>query len=360
MTQDARLTLLRRLTEAHGVPGYEGPVRKIVREYFQELGEVFQDRMGNLFCKKPGTADTPRLLLAGHMDEIGFMVKYITEQGMIRFVPLGGWFDQTLLGHRVIIKTHKGDVLGVIGAKPPHLIPPEERNKLVPKKDMFIDVGATSREEVEALGVRIGDPIIPHASFEVMANEKVYVAKAFDDRVGVAIAVEVLRALQGEGHPNTVFGVATVQEEVGLRGATTAPWSVEPDVAIILEVDIAGDTPGIKPEEAPVKFGQGPTLLVYDRAMIPNLKLRDLVIQVAEEEGIPLQLSAIQGGATDGARIHVYKTGVPTVVISVPTRYIHSHSTLLHREDFDRAVALVTALVKRLDRETVDQLTQDE
>ncbi len=360
MTQDTRLTLLRRLTEAHGVPGYEGPVRKIVREYFQELGEVFQDRMGNLFCKKPGTAEAPRVLLAGHMDEIGFMVKYITDQGMIRFVPLGGWFDQTLLGHRVVIKTHKGDVLGVIGAKPPHLIPPDERNKLVPKKDMFIDVGATSREEVEAMGVRIGDPIIPHAAFEVMANEKVYVAKAFDDRVGVAVAVEVLRALQGEEHPNTVFGVATVQEEVGLRGAATAPWSVEPDVAIILEVDIAGDTPGIKPEEAPVKFGQGPTLLVYDRAMIPNLKLRDLVIQVAEEEGIPLQLSAIQGGATDGARIHVYKTGVPTVVISVPTRYIHSHSTLLHREDFDRAVALVTAVVKRLDRDTVASLTQDD
>lgn len=359
MTQDARLSLLRRLTEAHGVPGYEGPVRQIVREYFQGLGEVFQDRMGNLFCRKVGATEAPRVLLAGHMDEIGFMVRFITDQGMIRFLPLGGWFDQTLLGHRVVIKTHKGDVLGVIGAKPPHLIPPDERNKLVPKKDMFIDVGATSKEEVEALGVRVGDPIIPHAAFEVMANGKVYVAKAFDDRVGVAVAVEVLKALQEETHPNTVYGVATVQEEVGLRGATTAPWSVEPDVAIILEVDIAGDTPGVKPEEAPAKFGQGPTLLVYDRAMIPNLKLRDLVIQVAEEEGIPLQLSAVQGGATDGARIHVFKTGVPTVVISVPTRYIHSHSTLLHREDFDRAVALVTAVVKRLDAQTVAGLTQD-
>ncbi len=357
--QDFRLELLKRLTEAPGVPGYEGPVRKILREYFQELGEVTQDRLGNLFCKKSGAAETPRVLLAGHMDEIGFMVKHITDQGMIRFVPLGGWFDQTLLGHRVMIHTHKGPVLGVIGAKPPHLIPQEERTKVVKKKDMFIDVGATSKEEVEALGVRVGDPIIPHAAFEVMANSKVYVAKAFDDRVGVAVAIETLRALQDAEHPNTVYAAATVQEEVGLRGATTAPWTVEPDVAIVLEVDIAGDVPGIKPEESAVKLGSGPTLLVYDRTMIPNRKLRDLVIQVAEEEGIPLQLSAIEGGGTDGGRIHLHKTGVPTVVISVPTRYIHSHSTLLHREDFDRAVALVTAVVKRLDAATVAGLTAD-
>jgi len=359
MTLDARARLLKELTEAHGVPGFEAPVRALVRRYFEELGEVFRDRMGNLFCKKQGTAEHPRILLAGHMDEIGFMVKHITEQGMIRFVPLGGWFDQTLLGHRVIIKTHKGDVVGVIGAKPPHLIPQEERKKLLPKKEMFIDVGATSKEEVEELGVRVGDPIVPYAGFEVMANGKVYLSKAFDDRAGVAVAIEVLRALQETEHPNTVYAAATVQEEVGLRGAATAPWSVEPDVAIILEVDIAGDTPGVRPEESPIKMGKGPTLLVYDRAMLPNTKLRDLVIRTAEEEGIPLQLSAIEGGATDGGRIHLYKFGVPTVVISVPTRYIHSHSTLMHREDFDHMVALVAAVVRRLDAETVAQLTED-
>lgn len=359
MTLDARATLLKELTEAHGVPGFEGPVRALVRKHFESLGEVFRDRMGNLFCKKIGTAERPRILLAGHMDEIGFMVKHITDQGVIRFVPLGGWFDQTLLGHRVIIKTHKGDVVGVIGAKPPHLIPQEERSKMIPKKEMFIDVGATSKEEVEELGVRVGDPIVPHASFEVMANGKVYLSKAFDDRAGVAVAIEVLRALQEAEHPNTVYAVATVQEEVGLRGATTAPWSVEPDAAIILEVDIAGDTPGVRPEESAVKMGKGPVLLVYERAMLPNVKFRDFVIRVAEEEHIPLQLSAIEGGATDGGRIHLHKFGVPTVVISVPTRYIHSHSTLMHREDFDRMIDLVTAVVRRLDADTVAQLTED-
>ncbi len=351
--------LLRELTEVGGVPGYEGPVRSVVRRWLEPLGVLSQDRMGNVFCRKTGAAPEPTVLLAGHMDEIGFMVKHITKEGMIRFIPLGGWFDQVLLGHRVVIKTRKGDVLGVFGAKPPHLLPAEERNKVVQKKHMFIDVGASSREEVEEMGVRVGDPIIPHARFEVMANGKVYVSKAFDDRAGVAMMIEVLRALQDRPHPNTVVGVATVQEEVGLRGASTAPWSVEPDVAIILETDIAGDTPGIKPDEAPSKLGKGPTVLFYDRAMIPNLALRDLVLEVAEAEGIPVQPSFVEGGATDGGVIHRYKTGVPTVVISVPTRYIHSHSTLMHHDDFVNGVRLVTALVQRLDAATVARLTQD-
>ncbi len=356
---DAVAQLLKELTEAAGVPGYEVPVRALVRRLLEPLGPVSQDRIGNVFCRKEGTAAAPRVLLAGHMDEIGFMVKQITSEGMLRFIPLGGWFDQVLLGHRVIVKTRQGDVLGVFGAKPPHLLPAEERNKVVQKKHMFIDVGVSSKDEAEALGIRIGDPIIPHAAFEVMANGKVYVSKAFDDRAGVAMMIEVLRALQTVEHPNTVFGVATVQEEVGLRGASTAPWSVEPDVAIILETDIAGDTPGIKPDEAPAKLGQGPTVLFYDRAMIPNLALRDLVLEVAEAEGIPVQPSFVEGGATDGGVIHRYKTGVPTVVISVPTRYIHSHSTLMHHDDFVHGVRLVTALVRRLDAATVAGLTQD-
>ncbi len=351
--------LLKELTEAPGVPGYEAPVRALVRRHLEPLGDLSQDRIGNVFCRVPGTAEAPHILLAAHMDEIGFMVKQITSEGMLRFIPLGGWFDQVLLGHRVIIKTRKGDVLGVFGAKPPHLLSAEERNKVVQKKNMFIDIGATSKEEAEALGVRVGDPVIPQATFAVMANGKVYVAKAIDDRAGVAMLIEVLRGLQERQHLNTVYGVATVQEEVGLRGASSAPWSVEPDVAIILETDIAGDTPGIKPDEAPAKLGKGPTVVFYDRAMIPNLALRDLVMEVAEAEGIPVQPSFIEGGATDGGVIHRYKTGVPTVVISVPTRYIHSHSTLMHHDDFVHGVHLVRALVQRLDAATVAALTQD-
>jgi endoglucanase len=296
-------------------------------------------------------------MLAGHMDEIGFMVKHITKDGFIRFLPLGGWFDQVLLGHRVLIKTRKGDVVGVIGAKPPHLLPPDEREKVVKKKDMYIDIGATSKEQVESAGVRPGDPVVPRADFVTMVNGKTYLAKAFDDRVGVALVISALQALQETEHPNSVYGVVTVMEEIGLRGATTSVRAVDPDVAIILESDIAGDVPGIKQEQSAVKLGGGPSLLIYDARMIPNLKLRDLVLEVGEELDIPIQLSSIEAGATDGGAIHLHNTGVPTVVIGVAARHIHSHSSIIHREDYDNASKLLVGLLKRLAQDTVVGLT---
>ncbi len=345
--------LLKELTEVSGVAGYEEEVRGVIRRYFQQFGEITQDKIGSLICRKSGEAEEPKLVLAGHMDEVGFMVKYVTKEGFIRFTPLGGWWDQVLLAQRVIIKTNKGDVVGVIGAKPPHLLSEEERKKVVEKKDMYIDIGATSQEEVEEAGIRVGDPIIPVSEFAILANRRTYLAKAFDDRVGCGLAIATMQRLVKMSHPNTVFAVATAQEEVGARGATTSVELINPDVAIVLEVEIAGDVPGIKPEEPAVKLGGGPALLAYDARMIPNLKLRDLVIDTAKELNIPLQISAMEGGATDGGPIHLHKSGVPTVVLSVPTRHIHSHSSILRRDDFDRTVELAVAIIQKLDKKKV-------
>ena len=292
------------------------------------------------------------------MDEIGLMVKHITEEGFLKFLPLGGWFDQVLLGQRVVIKTKQGEVVGVIGAKPPHLLPADERSKVVKKQDMYIDIGALSQDEVKDAGVRPGDPVIPRADFVPMANGKTYLSKAFDDRVGVGLVISSLEQLKAGEHPNTVYGVATVQEEVGVRGATTSVRAVDPDIAIVLESDIAGDVPGIKPEESSVKLGQGPTVLIYDARMIPNLKLRDFLMDTAGQLEIPLQVSYVEAGATDGAAIHLHNTGVPTIVIGVAARHIHSDSSIIHRDDFDRAVRLLTALILRLDATTVASLTQ--
>ena len=353
---DKTTTLLKQLTETNGVPGHEGPVRQLVNSIFEELGDVTQDRVGSLICTLREKGEGPRVMLAGHMDEIGFMVRHITKEGFIRFIPLGGWFDQVLLGHRVQIETHRGPVIGVIGAKPPHLLSESERKKVVEKKDMYIDIGATSKTEVEEAGVRLGDPIVPVASFEVMANPKTYLAKAFDDRVGTALVIESLQMLKDHELPNQLVGVATVMEEVGLRGATTSVEVVSPDVAIVLESDIAGDVPGIEDEVSAIKLGKGPSVLLYDRRMIPNLRLRDLVITTAEELGIPLQMSVIEGGATDGGVIHLHKIGVPTVVLAVPARHIHSHSSIIHRDDYDRALKLLVELIKRLDKRTVESL----
>jgi endoglucanase len=348
--------LLKELTEAAGIPGYEGDVRAIMRRHLEDVADIEQDKMGSFIGKRVGSSERPRVMLAGHMDEIGFMVKLITKEGFIKFLPLGGWWDQVLLAHRVVINTAKGAVVGVLGAKPPHMLDTDERNKIVEKKTMYIDIGARSEEEAREMGVRPGDPIIPDVQFTVMANPQCYLSKAFDNRVGCALALDALRQVAHLEHPNTVYAVGTVQEEVGTRGAKTSAFAIDPDVGIILEVDIAGDVPGIKAEETTVKLGGGPTLLVYDARMIPNLKLRDLVISTADELGIPLQFSAMAGGATDGAQIHLHNDGVPTVVIGVPTRHIHSHNTILCRDDYDQALKLVVALIQRLDAERVADL----
>jgi putative aminopeptidase FrvX len=226
---------------------------------------------------------------------------------------------------------------------------------------MYIDIGATSADEARALGVQPGDPVIPVSEFEIMGNPKTYLAKALDDRVGCAVFVQAMKELArepgGKGLPNTVYGVGTVQEEVGLRGATTSVDLVKPDVAIVLEADIAGDVPGIKPEDCATKLGKGPALVVFDARMIPNVKLRRLVMETAAENDIPLQLSSLEGGGTDGGAIHIHAGGVPSVVIGVPTRHIHSHAGIIHRDDYDAAVKLVKLVVGKLDQATVDGLT---
>ena len=353
---DTTEELLKILTETDGVPGYEDEIRSVLRTYMEPLGTVTKDKLGSLICHQPG--DGPKVMFAGHMDEIGFMVTHISKDGFLRFVQLGGWWDQVLLGHRVVIKTHKGDVTGVIGAKPPHIVDLEERKKVVKKNQMYIDIGASSQKDVEEAGVRLGDPVVPQASFEVMAGGKSLLAKAFDDRIGCALAIDVLRHFSKVEHPNDLYGVATVMEEVGLRGARTSAYAINPDVAIILEVDIAGDVPGIKPEQSKATLGKGPTIILYDRGLIPNTKLRDLFIDTAAEMDIPLQLSGyVVGGSTDGAIIHVHGTGVPTVVIGVATRHIHSHGSIINRDDYKNAVKLVTGVIGKLDADTVASLT---
>jgi len=348
---------LKALTEAHGVPGYETEVRAVLRGYMAPLGELSQDKLGSLICRRAG--DGPRVMLAGHMDEIGLIVTHIDDNGFLKFLQLGGWWDQTILSQRVIVKTHRGDVVGVVGAKPPHLISAEERSKMVEKKDMYIDIGSTSKEETEAAGVRVGDPVVPDSRFAVMANGKTYLSKAFDNRVGCAVVIDVLRHFAAAGgNPNDLYGVQTVMEEVGLRGATTSGRAVDPDVAIIIESDIAGDVPGIRKEQSSTRLGGGPALSVFDARMIPNTKLRDLVIDTAAALDIPLQLSNMPGGATDGGAIHMNKIGVPTVVVGVPSRHIHSHGSIIHRDDYDNTVKLVAALVAKLDAATVAGLTE--
>jgi endoglucanase len=351
--------LLEELTNAYGPTGFEGPVRAIMRKELAPLSDGIEtDGLGSLIARIERKAKAPRIMLDAHMDEVGLLVKHITPEGYLRFQMLGGWLDAALISQRWVVLTRNGPVPGITGLKSPHVIPFEQRATTAFKwQQMFIDVGATSRKDAEErLGIRPGDPIAPDSKFTPFAGGKHYLAKAWDDRVGLAVIVEVIRALSSDPPPNAVYAVATVQEEVGLRGAHTSAYHVKPDIGISLESGIAADYPGITPEEAQESLGAGPGLFLHDSSMLPNLRLRDFVMDVAKGLGIPVQFEVLAGYGEDGAEMQRSYSGVPTVNISVPTRYLHSHNGVISRQDFDHAVALVTGMVRKLDATTVQKL----
>jgi endoglucanase len=352
---DPTLRFLRDLVEAHGVPGNEENVAVVMKRYLHGVGTFSRDRLGSFICEKKGAAERPRIMLAGHLDEVGFMVKSVTKEGFVKFLPLGGWWGHVVLGQRLIVKTREGDVLGVVGSKPPHELREEDRKKVLEIRDMYIDVGATSDFDVKKrLDIRPGDAVVPDSPFAVMANPNLLLAKAWDNRIGCAIAAETVKQLAGTSHPNTVYAVATVQEEVGLRGAQTSAFKLQPEVGIALDVGIAHDTPGTEGDE---KLGGGPLVVIYDATAIPNRALLDLINDTAKRLRIPLQYESVERGGTDAGRIHLTGEGVPSISMGVPARYIHSHVSIIDRRDFDRTVKLLVALVKRLDRKTVESLT---
>ncbi len=365
------LEFLERLCNAFGPAGFEREPIRITREYIEGyVDEITYDKLGSLVFKKMGKSKRPVVLLPGHVDEIGFVIAGINEDGYLTFDTLGGWWAQVLLGQRVKIRTQKGEIEGVIAAKPPHLLSGDERKKVLTKDKMFIDIACANLEEAREMGVRIGDPVSPDSRFSLIekvvfeegkkkGKAKLAIGKAFDDRIGVFVATEVIRILFEEKvtHPNTVLGAATTQEEVGLRGARTTAYVAKPDVCITLEVDIAGDVPGIKPHEAPAKMGKGPSILTFDASMIPNQPLKETVIAVAEKNKIPYQLSKASGGGTDAGVIHIHGAGCPSLVVGIPTRHIHSHVGILSLEDVENCIKLIIEVVKTLDEKTVDGFT---
>ena len=355
-----KLTMFKELTEAKGISGNEKEAREVMKKYIEPYAtEVFTDHLGSLIAKKVGQEDGPKVMVAGHLDEIGLMVTRIDDNGFLYFQTIGGWWSQVMLAQRVTVCTQKGDIVGVIGSKPPHIMPAEARRKPYEIKDMFIDIGATSKEEAESFGVRPGDSVVPYFEFQPMKNEKLLLAKAWDNRVGCAIAIEVLKQLKDVDHPNVVYGVGTVQEEVGLRGAKTSTNMIEPDIGIAVDTGIAGDTPGISPNDADSKIGKGPQIIIYDASMVSHKGLRDFVIKTADDNNIPYQYASIAAGGTDSGSIHLTANGVPALSIGIATRYIHSHAGIIHEDDFDNTVKLIVEVIKQLDKDTVHKITFD-
>jgi putative aminopeptidase FrvX len=352
--------LLQELSNAPGPSGFEGPVREILERELRAAGlKVSTDGLGSVIGALEGASEGPRIMLAAHMDEVGGMVRYITPEGMVKFQLLGGWLDQALPDQRWTILTAKGPVTAVSGLRSPHITPPADRERVTPRDDVFLDVGARTKEDAEALGIRAGDGIVPASSFTEVAGGR-YLGKALDDRVGCVMLIETLRRLKQQGNqlPNTIYFVGTVQEEVGLRGAHTAVQAVKPDLGISLEAGIAADHPGGRPDWAQERLGGGPVIYLADAAMLVNLKLRDFIMRVAAEHNISVQTEVTQGGAEDSAELQRFDTGKPAVNFAVATRYLHSHNSMIERRDLDRAVDLLVALLPLLDAKTVGEISR--
>lgn len=339
--------LLEKLSNAHGISGYEGDIRDIIQKEVKPcVDEIRVDKFGNLIAIKKGKS--PSVMIAAHMDEIGLMVKYIDDEGFIWFAKVGGWFGQTLLNQRVLLHGKKGVVAGVIGSKPVHVMEEEEKKKPIAAKDMFIDVGTSSRDEATALGIEPGVPASLDQRMTGLAGDRV-TGKAFDDRAGTVVLITALQKIAGLKIEPTVMAVFTVQEEVGLKGAKTSAFGLNPDVAVAIDTCIPGDHPGIKKTDSAIQIGQGPAIAVIDasgRGIITHPRVLEWLRETAKARGIPYQMEVAEGGTTDATAISLTREGIPSGVISVATRYIHTPVEVLSLKDLGKTADLVAEAIK--------------
>lgn len=338
------MDLLKELCTVDGISGFEKNAAEIMKRELNRFCDAIEvDGFGNVIGKK-GRGKT-RIMVAAHMDEIGLMVKNVNDKGFISFVKIGGIDDRILPGQRVVIKAKKGDVPGVIGSKPPHLQKKEETEKVMKHEDLFIDIGAAGKEEA-AKSVEVGDPIIFEPAY-VKFNDDVIQTKAIDDRLGCYVLIKLMERLP-KNIDATIYAVGTCQEEVGLKGARVAAFKIDPQYAFAVDTTIAGDTPQIKENESILKIGGGPAITIAEacgRGLISHPKIREHLIGTAKKHNIPYQIDVVEGGMTDGAMIYMTREGIPTGVISIPCRYIHSPTGVFSMKDVDASVELLAKAI---------------
>ena len=335
------MELLRRLSEAAGVPGREEEIREIIKQALTgQVDELTVDRLGNLIARKSGQG--PKVAVAAHMDEIGFLVSHVDEEkGFLRIEPVGGFDPRTLIAKRVVVHTRTGPLMGLIGTKPVHILTEEEKKKELKISDLFVDLGLPG-DRVKEL-VRVGDPVTLRQDFVEVG--KLVSGKALDDRVGVYVGIEALRRL--EAHRADVYFVGTVQEEVGLRGARTSAFAIAPEIGVALDVTIACDTPGVEAHKQVTQLGKGVAIKVKDSASISHPGLVRFLVGLAEEKKIPYQLEILPRGGTDAGGMQLAREGAAVVTLSIPTRYVHSVVEAAHKEDIRAAIDLLVAFLER-------------
>lgn len=350
--------LLMDLSNAFGPSGYEGEVRTLFQKAVAHTAGIAYDNLGSIMAYHKGSSDTPRILLAAHLDEVGLMVRAILPSGYLKVVALGGWWVPALSAQRVLIRSKNGDHYGVVGSKPPHYMSVDEKNRPLKLADLYIDTGASNREEVMAMGIAVGDPVVPAVKAEFLSRPGTVVGKAFDDRAGCAAVIQILRELNGT-HPNMVVGAGTAQEENGIKGARTVASLTQPDVCIVLEGAPADDFPDAG-SVIQGRLGGGPQLRYLDPSMIANRALIEMAIREAEGAKIPYQVAVREGGGTDGSEIQTRGLGgIPAMVIGVPVRYAHSHYGIVDLADLKATIQLVKGLVNQLDQATVADIKRN-
>ncbi len=347
ITLGMNVELLKRLTEAHGVSGQEDAIRQIVREELKDICRFHVDAMGNLHCIKaptdaPKNAPPRRLMIAAHMDEIGFVVKYIDDKGFLRIQTLGGWDPRQMFSQRVVVHTKGGPLPGLLiyQTKPRHMLTPEEEKKPPEIENFFVDVGMSAKEAKRK--IRLGDMVTMSRPFQQMG--KLMTCKSMDDRVGVYVMIEALKAVRR--HQVEVHAVATVQEEVGLRGAMASGWSVKPDIAVALDVTLANDYPGIPEGDQVTKLGAGAAIKLMDSSLICHPRVVEHFRSLAEKHKIPHQIEILPRGGTDAGGIQRLHGGIPSFTLSVPTRYIHTVNETVHADDVDACVKLLARYIE--------------
>ncbi|MCD6575528.1 M42 family metallopeptidase [Candidatus Aerophobetes bacterium] len=342
------LLFLKRLIETPSPSGFEQPLQRVIRERLKESAdEIRTDVHGNVIAvKNPG--GKPRIMLAAHCDEVGFMVKYIDENGFIYFSSIGGVDAHIVPGQRVKIHTDSGDILGVVGKKPIHAMEEEEKKKVVKLSEQWIDIGLSGRKEVEKV-VKIGDPVTFSVGLEKLQGD-IVVARGLDDKMGTFIICEVLRSLSSLSFPAAIFIASTVQEEIGLRGARTAAYFINPDVGIAIDADLASDFPTMdKKKEGEIRVGKGPVLT---RGPNINPRVGQMLIKIAEEKNIPHQISGeSRATPTDANVIQINRSGVAAGLVSVPVRYLHTPVEIISLGDIENTINLLKEFVLEVKRE---------
>ncbi|MFR7592552.1 MAG: M42 family metallopeptidase [Longibaculum sp.] len=353
----ADLEMLKKISLVNGVSGYEKQATRLMKSYIEDcVDDIQYDQLGSLIGIKQGTGSI-KLLLTGHVDEIGFLVKDIDEKGYISVQPVGAWVGQNLPSSLMNITTRsQREIKGVFAPVIPHGQSAESKNSIVDPTQACLDIGVLNKTEALDLGICKGDPITPVSEFTIMGNPKCLMSKAWDNRIGVAVIIEVLRQLKGKEIVPTLYGAGTVQEEVGLRGAKTVGQMVKPDIAIAIDVTLSQDGPQDKGD---VKLGSGVALSVMDGSVIAHTGLLHALEKICHEHKIAYQLDMMSAGGTDSGELSKVEAGVINMTLSLPSRYMHSHRTIIHTDDFDATVQLLVAFIQTLDEKLWNEMIEE-